>query len=247
MVANKGIQLRANDQIVISVYRNICEEFINFRGLLIDDVVMDNKTLSEEIFKKGFIIIKCKLNSSKYDNKEQKNVYIVLYHFITSENLKAADVKKTIQTTYNIENKDKKWNSYDIILITQNTVSTHISNFIREHQSKERLQSNSGKCLFDHAEKQCNCNRNNLFAYTYSNFIITIPKHVLVPEYRILSSDEKDKTLRQLFINKSGNKLPKIKKSDPCVIWSRGIAGDVVEFIRDDEVTGKSVYYRMIV
>lgn len=247
MAANKGIQIRANDQIVISIYKNICEEFVNYRGLVISDPIMDNKTLSEEIFKKGYVIIKCKINSDKYeDNKEQKNLYIVLYHFLTSDNLKAVDIKKVIQLTQNIENKSKKWSSHDIILITQNTVSTHISNFIREHQSKEKLQS-AGKCLFDHGEKYCNCGRNNIFAYTYANFIITIPKHVLVPEYKVLSVDEKTNVLRQLYISNTGSKLPKIKKSDPCVIWSRAVPGDVIEFIRNDEVTGKSIYYRLVI
>ena len=30
----KGLQIRANDQIVISIYKNICEEFINYRKLI---------------------------------------------------------------------------------------------------------------------------------------------------------------------------------------------------------------------
>lgn len=247
MAANKGIQIRANDQIVISIYKNICEEFVNYRGLLVDDPIMDNKTLSEEIFKKGHVVIKCKINSDKYESKkEQKSVYIVLYHFLTSDNLKAVDIKKVIQNTQSVENKAKKWNSYDIILITQNIVSTHISNFIREHQSKEKIQT-GGKCLFDHGDKYCNCGRNNIFAYTYSNFIITIPKHILVPEYRVLSLDEKNSVLSQLYISSTGGKLPKIKKSDPCVIWSRATPGDVIEFTRNDEVTGKSIYYRLVV
>lgn len=58
MAPLKGLQIRANDQIVISIYKNICEEFIKYRKLNLDDPIMDNKTFSEEVFKKVMCVLK---------------------------------------------------------------------------------------------------------------------------------------------------------------------------------------------
>lgn len=243
---SKGIQLRANDQIVISIYNNICNEFIKYRKLELNDPFMERKTLSEEIFKKGYIIIKTSMKNNNSKTEWLKNVYIVFYHFLTSEMLKAADIKKIIQITNNMNGSS---NPYDIILITQNSISTHIHNFIKEHQNKEKIidagRQNKLSCLFEHDEINCNCNRNNIYSYTYSNFIITVPKHILVPKYRVLTKEEREKVVNELFTKKS--KLPKIKRIDPCVVWSHAIAGDVIEFERNDEVTGSSIYYRLVV
>lgn len=243
----KGLQIRANDQIVISIYKNICEEFINYRKLNLDDPIMDNKTFSEEVFKKGYVSIKSSINS-----KWKKNTYIILYHFITSDILKAADVKKIISkiTKDNLDTEGEK-TPFDIIIITQNPVSTHVSNYIREFQSKyKELNENNStasdvECLFDHEKIHCNCWKNNIYCYTYTNFIITVPKHVLVPEYKVLNGEERTEVISTLFTRKA--KLPKIKRNDPCVIWSHAIAGDIIEFDRNDEVTGKSIYYRIVV
>jgi len=240
MTISKGIQIRANDQTVISIYNNICKEFIQYRKLVLKDTILDNKTLSEETFKKGYIIINCEIDTN---TDLTKNVFIILYHFISSDNLKAMDIKKMIQLTNGL-NKSKE--SYDMIIITQNNVSTHITNFVKEHHAKEKNKTiDISKCLFEHDENNCNCQRNNIFLYTYSNFIITIPKHILVPEYRILNREERINVISSLITKKS--KLPKIKKADPCVIWSNATTGDILEFIRNDEVTGKSIYYRLVV
>ncbi len=240
MPVSKGIQIRANDQTVISIYNNICKEFINYRKLILKDAVLENKTLSEETFKKGYIIIQCEIDSEK---NIKKNVFMILYHFITSDNLKAMDIKKMIQITNGLNKSEEP---YDIIIITQNSVSTHITNFVKEHHSKEKNKKvEIDKCLFEHEESNCNCQRNNIYLYTYSNFIITIPKHILVPGYRLLNKEERINVVSGLITKKS--KLPKIKKADPCVIWSNATTGDILEFIRNDEVTGKSVYYRLVV
>ena len=249
MAPLKGLQIRANDQIVISIYKNICEEFINYRKLNLDDPVMDNKTFSEEVFKKGYVCIKASI-----DSKWKKNTYIILYHFITSDILKAADVKKIISklTKDNLDLEGEK-KPFDIIIITQNPVSTHVSNYIKEFQSKSKelnesmnMDTNSiVDCLFDHEKIHCNCAKNNIYCYTYTNFIITVPKHILVPEYKVLNGEDRNEVISTLFTRKA--KLPKIKRNDPCVVWSHAIAGDIIEFNRNDEVTGKSLYYRIVV
>ncbi len=235
----KGINIRATDQTVISIYKNICENFVHHRKLEIISPIIEDRLLSQEIFTKGYVVIKCKkITNSK--NKD-KYTYIVLYHFITSEILKAIDIKKIIAKI----NQEAKGNPLDIILITQNTTSTHVSNFIKEQNAKAEINEDITECLYEHDEKYCNCRKTNIYSFTYSNFIIDITKHILVPKYTVLTKSQENKLLNDLNIKK-GN-LPKIKKSDPMVVWSNGNIGDIMKFIRKEEVTGESIYYRVIV
>lgn len=235
----KPIQISATDQTVISIYKNICENFVSHRKLEIISPIIEDKLLSQEIFTKGYIIIKCK--KITIHKEIQKFTYIVLYHFITSEILKALDVKKIISKV----NQEANGKPLDIILITQNTTSTHVANFIKEQNMNAENNEYIKECLYEHDEKYCNCRKNNIYSFTYSNFIIDITKHILVPSYNILTKSQENKLLNDLNIKKG--KLPKIKKSDPMVIWSNGNAGDIMKFIRKEEVTGESIYYRVIV
>lgn len=202
MAAPKGLTIRANDQIVTNVYHNIVNEFVNYRGLQVTSDPPEN--FAQEIFSKGHIIIET--------SDGDKKVYIVLYHFIVSESLKAVDVKKLVA-------KLSK-SADEIILVTQNQVITHIANYIREAEVP-------------------------IYAYTYCNFILVVPKHILVPKYKVLSKDEQDYIINKLNTKKS--MLPKIKKTDPCVVWSTAKTGDIIEFTRADDVTGLSMYYRVVV
>jgi DNA-directed RNA polymerase subunit H (RpoH/RPB5) len=207
MSVQKGLTIRANDQIVANVYKNITDEFINYRGLTVKGESTGSTDFSQEIFSKGHIVI---------DTVDQagKTVYIVLFHFISSDLLKAVDIKKLVAKF------SKNGEEYEIILVTQNQVSTHVTNYIKEAPVV-------------------------IYAYTYCNFIIVVPNHILVPKYRVLDLQEQDQLVSKLFIRK--NMLPKIKKTDPCVVWSTAKVGDILEFMRADEVVGTSVYYRVVV
>jgi DNA-directed RNA polymerase subunit H (RpoH/RPB5) len=199
--------MRANDQIVGNVYKNITEEFIKYRKLTVVDM-LPYEVVSHELFTNGYTIINC-LHSSENSDSESKQVKIVLYHFNTSEGLKAADVKKLVS----------KFNPSDeIILVTQNPVSTHVVNYIKTV---------------------------GIVAYTYSNFIIVVPDHILVPKYRVLNTAESIELIENLYIKKST--LPKVKRSDATVIWSHAKPGDIIEYTRNDEVAGVSIYYRLVV
>lgn len=244
-MTSKGIHIRANDQTVISIYKNICNNFVNHRKLDIISPIIEDKLFSQEIFTQGYIIIKCKKNG--FNNLAQskhleKFTYIILYHFTTSEMLKAVDIKKIINKILQ-ESKDKPT---DIIIITQNTLSTHAGNFLKDFSNQDNKDSYIiQECLYEHDEKFCNCKKNNIYTFTYSNFIIDITKHILVPEYHLLTKSQENKLLNDINVKKSS--LPKIKKSDPMVIWSNGNIGDIMKFVRKEEITGNSIYYRVIV
>jgi DNA-directed RNA polymerase subunit H (RpoH/RPB5) len=81
--------------------------------------------------------------------------------------------------------------------------------------------------------------------YVYDLFAIIIPKHILSNEHKILPHKEVDNLLNKILFCKKNN-LPKIKISDPQIIWSSGKVGDVVCITRNSDISGLSLYYRVI-
>lgn len=74
---------------------------------------------------------------------------------------------------------------------------------------------------------------------------INILEHELVPEFKILSEEEKRQVLERFKTTEE--KLPKILESDPVVKRLNAKRGDVLEIKRASEVSGHSVYYRIVV
>lgn len=69
--------------------------------------------------------------------------------------------------------------------------------------------------------------------------------HVLVPEHRILSEEEKEELLKKYRIRIS--QLPQIKASDPAVVALGAKPGDVIEIKRRSPTAGYYYYYRLVV
>ncbi|NPA86957.1 MAG: DNA-directed RNA polymerase subunit H [Candidatus Diapherotrites archaeon] len=73
----------------------------------------------------------------------------------------------------------------------------------------------------------------------------SILDHVFVPKARILSKEEVEEVLRKYRVSKEN--LPKILETDPVVVELGAKKGDVIEFIRNSPVAGKSIYYRVVI
>jgi DNA-directed RNA polymerase subunit H (RpoH/RPB5) len=162
--------------------------------------------------------IKDNINNINYKNeKKYKLTYILLFHYNTELYSKTHDLKKVLNNFKKIQF------DYDIILITKNEISTHVKNYINSIRSKF-----------------------NIINYTYKLFTIIIPKHILSNKHEILSNEEGEHLLNNILFCKKSN-LPKIKIYDPQIIWSSGKVGDIVCITRYDDITGLSLYYRVIV
>jgi DNA-directed RNA polymerase subunit H len=74
---------------------------------------------------------------------------------------------------------------------------------------------------------------------------IDIFKSNLVPKHEILPEDIKRALLERLGV--SERSLPKIKVSDPAVKAIGAKKGDVIKITRNSPVSGKSIYYRVVV
>ena len=73
---------------------------------------------------------------------------------------------------------------------------------------------------------------------------VNIFEHRLVPKFRILTEEEKKQILERFKTTE--DKLPKILESDPVVKKLGAKVGDVLEIKRSSEVSGESVYYRIV-
>ena len=162
--------------------------------------------------------IRDNLDNINYKNeKNYKLTYILLFHYNSELYSKTQDLKKIINTF------KKNPFKYEIMLITKNQISTHVKNYIDSIKTKL-----------------------SIINYTYKLFTIIIPKHILSNKHEILSKEEEEKILNNILFCKKSN-LPKIKLSDPQIIWSSGKIGDIVCITRYDDISGLSLYYRVIV
>jgi DNA-directed RNA polymerase subunit H (RpoH/RPB5) len=73
---------------------------------------------------------------------------------------------------------------------------------------------------------------------------INILEHDLVPKFKILSKEEKKQILERFKTR--DDKLPKVLESDPVVKKLNAKVGDVLEIVRQSDVSGESVYYRIV-
>ncbi len=67
----------------------------------------------------------------------------------------------------------------------------------------------------------------------------------MIPKARILSEDEVKNLLAKYRVEKRN--LPKILEGDPVVKELGAKKGDVIEFERNSPISGKTLYYRVVV
>jgi DNA-directed RNA polymerase subunit H (RpoH/RPB5) len=175
-------------------------------------------TVDDKYTKEEIQEIKDNLDNNNYKNEKQyKITYILLFHYNSELYSKTQDLKKILNTF------KKNTFRYDIILITKNEISTHVKNFINTIKNKLIIKN-----------------------YTYKLFTIIIPKHILSNKHEIVLKENEEHLLNNILMCKKSN-LPKIKLTDPQIIWSPGTVGDIVCITRYDDISGLSLYYRVIV
>lgn len=214
------------------IYNNLFT-FFKYKKLISLDEQINDTEFIKEIFNNEYFIIKTVPNSyteteqeeiknnltnSKYiDTNNYELTYYIIFHYKSDIYLKTQELKKIL-----IKLKNTIF-SYRIVLITKVSVSTHVQTFINSIKSKM-----------------------SIINYTYKLFTIIIPNHILSNKHEILNNDDAENLLNNVLLCKRHN-LPKIKLNDPQIIWSPGKINDIVKIIRHDDITGLSIYYRIII
>lgn len=250
--------MASEDNIISTIYNNLYTYF-DYRNLIPLEKKVDNDAFIKHIYNNEYFLIhtlcnnsfeseftdsdltevKNNLSNTSYKNiKNYKITYVILFHYNTDIHTKSPEFKKIL----NILSKTPFL--YNIIIITKNTLSTHVKNYISTINNKKfEFPDNSGKkcqCQYNY----CSCIKLQIFAYVYDRFTFIIPNHILCNKHRILSYKEEVKLLETELMTKS--MFPSISINDPCIIWSSGIVGNIVECTRNDDITGLSLYYRVI-
>jgi DNA-directed RNA polymerase subunit H len=74
---------------------------------------------------------------------------------------------------------------------------------------------------------------------------LSVSKHMLVPEHKKLTKEEKEALLS--MYNITTKELPRILKDDPALAGLAVDSGDVIKITRESPTAGKSVYYRVVI
>lgn len=238
---------------ISTIYNNLYT-FFEYRNLVPLDDKLDNDDFIKHIYNNEYFLIhtvngnitnedtkleiKNNLTNLKYNNKNNlyKITYVVLFHYATDIHSKSPEFKKIMNLL------SKTPFLYNIIVITKNTLSTHVKNYIATINNKKFENVNTTDCNCGY--NYCSCLKLQIFTYEYERFTFVVPNHILANKHRILNYEEETELIETLLINKS--KFPVIKIYDPLIIWSSGIVNNIVEITRNDDITGMSLYYRVI-
>lgn len=236
------------------IYNNLFTFFKYKKLIPLDDQVNDSEFIKEIFNNEYFIIktvpniyssdeqliIKNNITNSEYTiNKKYDLTYYIIFHYNSDLYLKTQELKKIL-----IKLKNTIF-SYKIVLITKIPVSTHVQTFINTINNKLSQKM----LIINHLTPLQIVNTKSktfISNYTYKLFTIIIPNHILSNKHEILNNEEAEKLLNNVLLCKRHN-LPKIKLKDPQIIWSPGNINDIVKITRHDDITGLSIYYRIII
>lgn len=218
--------------VLINIYNNIFKFIESNRLIPINEKITNDTEFYNKINTDKYISITTvynNLNEEEFDNikdiiNSKKNIdtidvkitYLLLLHIDSEYNSKTPIFKSLINSF--------KCNNCNIIVISNNPLSTHVNKQIVE------LSTDTKK----------------IFNYTYDRFKIDIRKHYLCSLHELVPKEE-EKYLLNDVLKKKKNNLPKIKLSDPQAIWIGAHIGDIIKIHRDSEITGKSIYYRVVI
>lgn len=238
---------------ISAIYNNLYT-FFEYRNLVPLDDKLDNDEFIKHIYNNEYFLIhtvnssiadddtkseiKNNLTNLKYNNKNKlyKITYVILFHYATDIHSKSPEFKKIMNLL------SKTPFLYNIIVITKNSLSTHVKNYIATINNKKFENLNTDECDCEYS--YCNCLKLQIFTYEYERFTFIVPNHILANKHRILSYEEEKELIDTLLTYKYN--FPVIKIYDPMIIWSSGIVNNIVEITRNDDITGTSIYYRVI-
>lgn len=179
-----------------------------------------------------------KISSELLNSKKEEKIY----------NIKLKKKLTDIQTYEPFENKKewKNFNSDNIIIFLYNQKITgksqQLTDFINKYNNYHKIivvDSITDK------SRQALTTSKFIEVFSETEFMINITEHVCSPEFIVLSNEEADECNKSYNVKKK--EMQKQYDSDPISRYLFLKRGQVIRIIRNNEVTGQSVSYRIIV
>lgn len=235
--------------ILINIYNNIYNFIEKNKLQPLDTKIENNSDFYNIINQDKYITIKTISNIITKEEKEELNKILKI---ISSYNKNIFSIKD-IEKKYNINLNNIPKITYILLLHNEGEYESKSINFKNLINSIKypytTIITISKEVLSTHVHKQLvelSNEKRKIFNYSYDKFKFIVNNHVLCSPHTILNSEEEEYLLNKILKIKKCN-LPKIKLNDPQVIWIGGEIGNIVRIDRDSEITGKSIYYRVII
>ena len=142
---------------------------------------------------------------------------------------------KSIEPTYYIKILNQK--------ITGISKSSNIGDFIYSKKNSPKLIIASG--ITNKAYQQLKEDFSNTEIFTEAELMIDLVSHVAVPKHEMLNEEETQIFLKDYLLKK--REIPKMFITDPVAKYFNAKVGQVFRIIRPSEVSGNSIYYRIVI
>jgi DNA-directed RNA polymerase subunit H (RpoH/RPB5) len=142
---------------------------------------------------------------------------------------------KSVENIYYIKILNQK--------ITGIAKSSNIGDFIYLRKSAPKLIVVSG--ITNKALQQLQEDFQNTEIFTEPELMIDLVSHGVVPKHEMLNEEETQIFLKDYFLKK--REIPKVFISDPVSKYFNAKIGQVFRIIRPSEISGQSIYYRMVI
>jgi DNA-directed RNA polymerase subunit H (RpoH/RPB5) len=85
----------------------------------------------------------------------------------------------------------------------------------------------------------------NIEVFTKTELMCNLIDHIYIPKHYLLNAKEKEKFYEEYNI--TNTEIPKCFTMDPVAKYYNAKSGDIFRIIRASELTGESIYYRLVI
>lgn len=215
------------DKIFIS--RKVILEMLEYRGYNISKY---NKYINEELQ----ILISHGGLDMLLDHQDQDRSILVHYMEPTGSKISLKQLKILMNCLNDRkDNKYIKENTDTVIIISQDTISDTV---------RDNIYLNYEQSISD--DHRTNVLYKGLYIQLFEikSLLYNIMKHDLVPEHKILSDQEYEDEVKNIYKINKPNQLPVILKSDPVAMFIGLRPKDICRIVRPSETAGFYKNYR---
>lgn len=189
------------------------------------------RTLLQMLGDRGYTVDETEMNREAFcdkygkENIKREVLAEVFPHKEKSEQIYVFfpdEQKPGVKTLKSYMTRMKGENVYRAILVVQKSLTPFAKSCVNEVRAKFDLE------VFEEEE-----------------LLVNITQHILVPQHKVLTPDEKKALLQQHSVKET--QLPRMLKKDPIARYYGLKFGQVVKITRDSETAGTYVTYRIVV